>query len=401
MPHNRGTEVANRILNTLLGYYENKQQRIHAGDVAADKLITCQMPKASYLSDELEELKRRLSEAESSGGIRIDSGKHEQSHVIKRVVLLDADKLYRFVGRRKPEEVADEARDAIAPYVKGLAPEIEDVFEKTIESWRASKRYIRNLEPDQHLIAGRAFRAADALLTGSFDGTDLKTFSKRFADTSKFIDENAGKVADILRKVRKIDPGLTALDIIQSFGIRSAPHPCLIAGPITLEDQRIPTRPYLGLPPESIDVLGVAEAPEWILTIENLASFNRQVRECPTTSGIVVYTGGFPSAAVTKAIERLVRLVNCQIWHWGDVDGGGVLIAHQIDKLLESAGKQLRLHMMSPEIAKTHGKPAKAARFFKEVVPRNPEIAGLADFLARPEAHHLEQEQLDPSLPVG
>jgi hypothetical protein len=48
---------------------------------------------------------------------------------------------------------------------------------------------------------------------------------------------------------------------------------------VSYQGQSLPTRPYIGLAPEMIGGLGIIGAPPWILTIETLASFNRQARE--------------------------------------------------------------------------------------------------------------------------
>lgn len=60
-----------------------------------------------------------------------------------------------------------------------------------------------------------------------------------------------------------------------------------------------------------------------ILTIENYASFNRQVREIEDGS-LVVYTGGFPAMGVVELLAKVLPTVPADVGflHWGDVDAG-------------------------------------------------------------------------------
>lgn len=73
--------------------------------------------------------------------------------------------------------------------------------------------------------------------------------------------------------------------------------------------------------------LSLLEAPTAILTIENYASFNRQVREIEDGS-LIVYTGGFPAAGVIELLSNVLATVPAVVpfLHWGDVDAGGVRI---------------------------------------------------------------------------
>jgi Uncharacterized protein conserved in bacteria C-term(DUF2220) len=59
-------------------------------------------------------------------------------------------------------------------------------------------------------------------------------------------------------------------------------------------------------------LLSLLEAPTAILTIENYASFNRQVREIEDGS-LVVYTGGFPAAGAIELLSKILTGVPAEV----------------------------------------------------------------------------------------
>jgi hypothetical protein len=58
--------------------------------------------------------------------------------------------------------------------------------------------------------------------------------------------------------------------------------------------------------------LSVLETPAAILTVENYASFNRQVRGIEDGS-LVVYTGGFPAAGVIELLSKVLMTVPAEV----------------------------------------------------------------------------------------
>ncbi|WP_283807332.1 Wadjet anti-phage system protein JetD domain-containing protein [Bradyrhizobium sp. Tv2a-2] len=87
------------------------------------------------------------------------------------------------------------------------------------------------------------------------------------------------------------------------IGLERFSHPVHFRGPVTVEggsgrliDGR--AKPFASIHPETLSQLSILERPMAVLTIENYASFNRQVREIEDGS-LVVYIGGFPAAGVT------------------------------------------------------------------------------------------------------
>lgn len=392
MSHSAGWSAADDLLRKLLARIERQSDRVNR--------VGEKMPTKSWMSDDRSDLYGRLQEAAAAGCVELEWGKRENRHNLDRIILLDTDRLYAFLGTKSPGQIAEAARTALTLALPSLHEEFLPALDSVIVGWSQSRNVIRGVEPDDILDAARTFQAAYALVEGGWEGTGYRTFSRRATGDSKFLESSYGKVADLIRMVRKFEDHFDSLAVIESYGLKRIPSACLLSGPITYQGWALPTKPYIGLPPEMVTEIGIAGPVKWVLLIENLESFNRQVREANMTDGIIVYTGGFPSASTLMAILRLARTTDCPICHWGDIDAGGVKIAHRIDHALSDTGKTLRLHLMSPEIARQRGKPGPSERIFKEIVPSSVDIRALADFLASDQACYLEQEELDPVLPL-
>jgi hypothetical protein len=148
------------------------------------------------------------------------------------------------------------------------------------------------------------------------------------------------------------------------------------------------------VPPEATDRLTLAGPLVSALTIENLASFNRHVREVRQAGELVVYTGGFPSRAVMKALQALCRAGMNALWHWGDIDEGGLRITDFLARKLPVA---VQPHLMTDDLARTRGTRVPPIRI--DVQPTSP-VAELAKFRGGSDAATLEQEEIDPRAPT-
>jgi|AGTN01.1.fsa_nt_gi Uncharacterized protein conserved in bacteria C-term(DUF2220)./Uncharacterized protein conserved in bacteria N-term (DUF3322). len=384
-----GLDFADSLLNKLLNRVEDKPDRVQA--------VGERLPVKSWLSDDRDDLNARLRAAETAKAVTLEMGKNESRHLIERVVLADTAKLYQFLGRTPKGDAAAAAIADLRARLPDLPEAMAPLFDVLETNWRRG-RALAGLTPESLDLAERCLLAVAALADGRFDGQDLRTFSRRATGDSKFVEGNMGKIIDLLRMVADVPEELDAEEVLASHGIARYPQPCLLSGPVSYQGQSLPTKPYIGLAPEMISGLGIIGAPQWILTIENLASFNRQARERPG-DGILLYTGGFPSDATLACLLALARSTDCPIYHWGDIDAGGIKIAYRIERALASVGRPLHLHLMDPDLARRHGQPVAAKAVFRIDVSASV-IAGLAAFLGSMEAHLLEQEELDPALPA-
>lgn len=397
MRPNEGRLTADRMLGRLL----DKAERIPME--ARRQRIIERLPQTSWLSHEREELYARLKDAEAASAVELEWGRFENSHNIERVILKDVEELYRLTGRQPLESKSEAAQSALRAALSAHLPmqaPLEQLLADIVASWKEGKQLIRGCGLGEVETLATCFRVLIALRVrdeaGSLE-TDVRTFSRKATGDSKFIERHRGPIAAMLRQLGEVPGYLDPEEALQAKGITRFPHPCLISGSLTHDGVPLPADPYFGAAPEVVPRLALGRQPSWMMTIENLASFNRQVREC-RQDGLIVYTGGFPSNLTLRAILHLAGQGDFPIYHWGDIDVGGVRIAYRIERALLEIDRKLSLHLMTPDIARAHGAATRPVKVFDEPDARSATFA-LCKFLASAKARTMEQEELDPCQP--
>ena len=135
------------------------------------------------------------------------------------------------------------------------------------------------------------------------------------------------------------------------MGLEKFPPPLFIKGPLALDYggtqwDLTPLRPYVALSPDAVGDIRPTTPVPYLLTIENLASFQRHVREVQD-SGVVVYTAGFPAPALVRVLGQLDQRLpaDCPFYHWGDRDPGGLRIYTKVVAACPNHG--VRPHLMA------------------------------------------------------
>ena len=98
-------------------------------------------------------------------------------------------------------------------------------------------------------------------------------------------------------------------------------------------------------------------------------------------------------------LVRTARLIapDTPLYHWGDIDAGGLRIAAHLEDSFELP---VQLHQMNPELAITLGSPLQSRKGLEKLAMRTGDIAKLARWLQTEEGRMLEQEEFDPSAPI-
>ena len=124
-------------------------------------------------------------------------------------------------------------------------------------------------------------------------------------------------------------------DALESVGIVEYPRRVLVAGPLAIKCGNgavvsLDAFPGgVGLSHDTIRELKVAHSKvKRIVLIENLTSWHQWVAERSGEPEIVVYTGGFPNRTVQLLLRKLHGLAT--VYHWGDIDVGGIRIFEYI-----------------------------------------------------------------------
>lgn len=387
---------AEQLLNWLLDAYEQRHQ-VDAKVIAHVDYERIPTHAAT------QRLEAALRSAEQVSAIILDHGRppHED-HVIKRVRLADPEALYNHLDREPRAATAARVAATLRPIVAGRPSDIARIPDELEAGWARHKTPYR-LDLNDHHIAVQFLNLICGFLDGAHQDSDQRTFSRRATGDSKALEHRgqSARVAQVLK--RHLDLELDdPREVLEALGIRKFPAPVCLRGPVGLDSlhggvdlSRL--SPYAALAADQAQGVFAHRNPAYVLTVENFASFNRHVREI-RDSGLILYTGGFPSSAVQTVVLRLDHQLDRSVpfLHWGDIDPWGLRIFRCIEDLLT---RSLHPHLMSPELSAL-GMHASANAAMQKLASSGSAIAELAVHLAGDEACHLEQEQLDPAAPV-
>lgn len=298
--------------------------------------------------DERQIFHRVVAEAEGAGAVAVKRDGRAGPADIRFVALIDRDRLACFLRRTTALDEADEAVSRLKRELGTLPDWVAAILEEIAAAWAVRREPYPGLVSGEVVAAGKFLRILAAIDRGEhLNGWDMRTFSRRACGDSKAVEAGMARLARALRARFKL-PDAAPREVLETLGIEKFPQPILIRGRLRLPDgSEIDARPYVGLPPEwASRFLPVGEAP-YVLVIENLASFNRHAREVDDT-GLIVFSGGFPSRATLAAIRQLDVALPAYVpfFHWGDTDRHGRLI---LDHIASAIGRPLTPHLMEGE----------------------------------------------------
>jgi len=357
-------------------------------------------PDYSAFADvgQIDNFSKALREAEGTGAIRIAMGRGRNSDQIAHVRLETPARLYALLGRRPVAELADAASGHL---LDGL--DLPSEFEGSVKSLQAAWARGRSWQGFSREDTERlrpAFVLAKAILQGRHRGVDYRTFSRRIAGDSKALEKLEGPVVRLLGSTMELPPAARPKDALRTLGLEKFAPPLLLSGQIdfAMAELSAAAPVYFGIPPDEAARLRFRKRPQYLLTIENFASFSRHIIEADRQrTGVTVYVGGYPSLATQEALRTLAAALprDVPFFHWSDIDPDGTWIFRTIERAVE---RDLAPHLMSPDIAERFGKPP-PDRIRPKVGTTESAISDLVEYLQRDDAKWLEQEELDPVLP--
>lgn len=342
---------------------------------------------------------KEIDRAEQAGAVKTTRGRGTKRDQIVHVRLVAPEILYSYLGRKPVSQVAEEARARLVHGLK-LHPGLVAAVDQIAETWARARSWSGFGADDADRLHS-ALTFAQAILDKRHLDADYRTFSRRIGGHSKTLERNEGAVVRLLRGVLDLPPEASPREALRTLGLEKFAPPLLIGGRVDLADAPLSGVPllYVGLPANEADRIRFREPPAYVLTIENFASFNRHLIEAdPVKIGTTIYVGGYPSLAAQQALARLEKMLpkETPLFHWSDIDHDGTWIFRTIER---AVGRRFRPHLMSPEIAERFG----TATFTKATTTSCPPESGifdLAKYLCSDAAKTLEQEEMDPCIPV-
>lgn len=342
-----------------------------------------------------QELHSTLKLAVDAGAIRVEWAKHYEDHEIERIRLLDVRKLAEFLGQPFLPDAINSFFDSLD--TNDFPEWGNQCLDKVRVSWIKGKSSF-GLKWENRDQIPDLIKAVTMLENSPLTETmDYRQFGARVLGNSK--------------RPRIIEKSLTALyrhhwqqpdrpdrDIMQELNIVPMAHPILISGPVCFHhgnDQlKADVTPYIGIHDTWLTEFTIPRQPAYILTIENLSSFNEYTTSIQD-GGLVFYTGGFPTSVLQNFYKRLIATINCDTYHWGDIDPHGFWI---LRTLQQNAGKKVVLpHLMDQDYGEKYS-PGQI-KDLKRISPVNPTVDELLGRLAQRGYGLLEQEEIRAVAP--
>jgi hypothetical protein len=313
---------------------------------------------------------------------------------IEGVKVKDFPALYSALGMVPRATLAKSAADVLRDEAQDWEIPVIDHIE---DRWARRKTWQR-LEVEDTPFIRVVQRLARAIHDGHHRGMDFRTFSSRHSDDSKFLEENQKPILSYLFHGRDAPAG-TLREILEAAGSAKITYPVFVSGAFAVRELRIgEAMSYVGIPLDDLGSVSLIGVPDYILTVENLASFVRHATEVNASKdGIVIFTGGQPSQVFRKVYARLLDLAGdaVPVFHWSDIDVGGI----EISRTILAMCPRMRGHLMDENLLDLHGRKALGQPL--DIAPfAGTWMEGLAARMADRERLVLEQERLDPVSPV-
>lgn len=353
-----------------------------------------------------DEFHRVLQDAERAGAIVLERERLGRfTGEFARVRLVDANSLYTFLVRVRAGSVADAARRMIEAKLSDVLKEpfFKAIEEEAIAAWRVNKSFI-GLTPAQADNFAIVLRLAHGIVHLAGRDIDHRTFSRRAVKDSKALERWEGRVAQLLKRRSPELAGDEPREILEASGIVRRAHLLQVRGPLHLGSGAFKIEgtgeAFIGLPWTAVQQATLSGPVDYIITIENSTSFWRYCTEIEGNY-LALLSDGFPARDVLSSMVHLVKrarvAADVPVYHWGDIDAGGVRIAAHLE---DAFGAPILLHEMKPALALALGTPLQSRKGLEQMSARPGDVGTLARWLCGDEARALEQEELDPRAPA-
>jgi hypothetical protein len=345
-----------------------------------------------------------LENAEADGGVTLEWGRRAATQDLRRIRIKEPDRLAAWLGVARASTQAGAIEQELSPLMADAPGWLRDAYDEALGQWGLGGSPYRIPAADT-VAAIRLFRVARAVAASGQEGLDLRRFSVQLLGDSKAIESLLGRLGALLRRDPDWSQWENDADLFRFLGLEKFPPPLFIKGPLALDYGGVswdltPLRPYVALSPDAIGDLRPTTPIPYLLTIENLASFQRHVREIQD-SGLVIYTAGFPAPALVRVLGELDRRLpaDCRFYHWGDRDPGGLRIYAKVSAACPAHG--VWPHLMAVPDSGSCGWTPDERRALEQVIAQGGTAGQLAEAWIAQGLGPLEQEALDPMSPRG
>ncbi len=353
------------LLGTLIGKYEQSQAFIIG--VPGKQRPQLAMRKSQFMqdySDEMDYRKRHwmnevLLDLEQTGLLALQWVRfREQTEIEKIYLRLENLQLaYERSGIMPLRAKLDRMREVLQPLAYHQWSWVRDWWESTDTSLLQGKSARLDVDdPEGYADLVRALQEL-AGLEGQL--VSIRIFSQRLFRDSKHLERKVLKRLIGLAKQASGEYRDTEEEWLDFLGLARNPRSVWVSGPLTLKmtfGNEVETTSFpggVGLSARTIEKIDwmVTPTKRW-LTIENLTTYHQWIEQHTENLGdqLVIYTGGYPHRVLQMFFTKLAETLSCadnsiEIYHWGDIDLGGIRIFEYIKSRFFHTLKPFRMEV--------------------------------------------------------
>ena len=372
------------------------EQLLRRGEVDKDRQRDITLPASRIPgyplrnAEQASEFHAGLKLAEERGAVRVEWRKHHEGHELERLRLLDARTLADVLGLPFLPDRVNTVFEGINS--EALPQWCRDCLEQMEVAWRRGKSiYGLSLHDSERLPP--LVKALGVLAGGALsESLDYRQFGARYLGDSKATKAIDRPLAALFRQHWGMKT-ISDKDVMRSLNILPLSHPVLMRGPMKVgvnePDLSVDIQPYLGVADRWLATVALTRKPDYVLTIENLSSFN-EYTEGVQDGGVVLYTGGYPTRAFQRFYQKVVTQASVPLYHWGDTDPHGFLILKILQQQVPDA--EVEPHLMD----RPDGAPYSASKLreLTRIAPVNPSVDALIARVIERGVGLVEQEEV-------
>lgn len=359
-----------RVLSLLLTKYEKStsfktgQRSNHRPQISMDTKNELSME----YNDEMDHRKRdainrAIKELEMEGIIEIAWRKWEEGRLLSRIYLNyeKIDATYKLISRKPKQTKIQEMIEILLPLTNHTWDWIQSWWnEVNGELSSNSSKNINLDDPDTYHNLVEILLA----LPNYEVGIAKRSLSANVLKDSKAFETNVeSKLLSILKKYSSAEYE-TDEEYLDSIGIYKNREYVYISGPIEFEVNGYKTN-FLGLPGgsglsyETVKSLRIGSIDsKKIILVENLTAYQVLV-DNNNNSDLIIYTAGFPKKVFQLFLGKINDYISLQnqitVYHWGDIDYGGIKIFEYIRSSFIPSLKPLYMDVQTYKKYKSKG----------------------------------------------
>jgi len=169
-----------------------------------------------------------LVNAEKEGCIELVWGKHHDSHLLKKIWLVDGKGLGKFLNLTLASDLVTEAQRVIETAFPTPDKWIQQLFERVYARWKKNQSVYRISPGDTNSLILLA-KALIAVRSNKQKALDLRTFSAKHLGDSKALERIRDRFATVLNE--EFSTGLNAKELYDYLGLSKFPAAIFIKGP--------------------------------------------------------------------------------------------------------------------------------------------------------------------------